>query len=255
MFTRVKTGIVELDDMLDGGLYKGSICELRGAPGTGKSSIGLEFIANGIEKFDEPGLIVTFEEFPEQIYRDATSIGFDLRKYERQSKLKVIFTTPAVFRSELEKSDGTIDRLIAELGAQRAFIDSVTHFERLTSNPLELRRIIYALLNGLKRCELTTLVAQEERKVTGTLFTSDTGLSFIVDTIIQLKYVEIDSTLQKALVILKERASKHDKRIRQLQVTSKGVKIGKAFQAQQGILSGTPRHASMADMAAEDWEL
>lgn len=246
MFKRVKTGIDDLDEMLDGGLYKGSICELRGAPGTGKTSIGLEFIASGIEKYDEPGLIVTFEEFPEQIYRDASSLGFDLKRYEKQSKLKVIFTTPAVFRAELEKAEGTIDKLIAQLGAERAFIDSVTHFERLASNPLELRRIIYSLLNGLKRSDLTTMVAQEDRKVTGTLFASGTGLSFIVDTIIQLKYVEIDSTLEKALVVLKERASNHDKRIRQLKITPKGVKIGKVFKAQQGILSGTPYHTSIA---------
>lgn len=255
MFARVKTGISELDKMLDGGLHKGSICELRGAPGTGKTSMGLEFIANGIEKFDEPGLIVTFEEFPEQIYRDANSLGFDLKKHEKQARLKVIFTTPAVFRSELERADGTIDRLIAELGAERAFIDSITHFERLTSNPLELRRIVYALLNGLKRCELTTMVAQEDRKVTGTLLAGNTGLSFIVDTIIQLKYVEIDSTLEKAIVVLKERASNHDKRIRRFKITPKGVQIGKAFRAQQGILSGAPRQISLAEATAEDWKL
>ena len=82
---RVKTGIPELDEMLHGGLLPQTANLVEGAPGTGKSTLGMQFIYNGITKYNEPGLILTFEEFPQQYYRDAASFGWDFREIGRAS--------------------------------------------------------------------------------------------------------------------------------------------------------------------------
>ena len=82
---RVKTGIAELDAMLGGGLLPGSCVLVQGAPGVGKTVMGLQFLVEGATRFNEPGLLITFEEFPASLYRDAESLGWDLRELEKSS--------------------------------------------------------------------------------------------------------------------------------------------------------------------------
>lgn len=238
------TGIKGLDKMLDGGLYPGSIGVIKGAPGTGKTTFGIEFIARGIEQFSENGMFVTFEHFPASLYRDAQSVGFDLKKMEQEGKLKILFTSPEVFLSYVQSLNGEFDRLVLEGNIKRMFVDSINHLERLTADVVELREKTYAFLNGLRRHNLTCLVAQEDVSITGDITTLEYGLSFIVDTIIQLRYVEIDSQVKKAVLILKQRASDHDHKIRQFEIGSQGINIEAEFKGREGVLSGNPRKAA-----------
>jgi circadian clock protein KaiC len=237
---RVPTGISGLDEMLGGGLLFNSVAVIKGAPGTGKSCVGMEYIARGILEYDEPGLIITFEEFPRQLYRDAISIGFDLRAYEREDKLRTIFTTPAVFLREIQQPGGIFDRTIEEISAKRVFVDSMTQLERITQEPVQLRELIYTFLNGLLRYDITALVTQEDAFITGNMSVAEAGLSYIVDTIIQLRYVEISSSIERALFVLKHRASDHDKSIRRMLITPGGIEIKAVFEGREGILSGNP---------------
>lgn len=237
---RIPTGIAGLDRMLGGGLLFNSVAVVKGAPGTGKSCIGVEFISRGIAQYGEPGLIITFEEFPRQLYRDALSIGFDLRSFERDDKLRTIFTTPAVFLREIQQPGGIFDRTIEEISARRVFVDSMTQLERITQDPVQLREIMYTFLNGLLRYEITALVTQEDAFITGNMSVAEAGLSYIVDTIIQLRYVEISSSIDRALFVLKHRASDHDKSIRRMTITSSGIEVEAAFEGREGILSGNP---------------
>lgn len=235
------TGIKGLDEMLGGGLLSHSVTVVKGAPGTGKSCIGLEFICRGVKEYGDPGLIVTFEEFPRQVYRDALSIGHDLKAMEEQGRIRTIFTSPNVFLDEVRKPGGLLDRTVEELGARRVMVDSMSQLERLTQDPVELREIMYSFINGMLRHGLTLLVTQEDAYITGDMSVAEAGLSFIVDTIVQLRYVEISSSMERAVFVLKHRASDHDKRIRQLFITSHGVEVGKPFEDREGILSGNPR--------------
>ncbi len=237
---RVPTGIAGLDEMLGGGLLFNSVAVIKGAPGTGKSCLGMEFISKGISEYGEPGLIITFEEFPRQLYRDAISLGFDLRDYEREDKLRTIFTTPAVFLREIQQPGGIFDRTIEEISARRVFVDSMTQLERITQDAVELREIMYTFLNGLLRYDITAMVTQEDAYITGNMSVAEAGLSYIVDTIIQLRYVEINSSIDRALFVLKHRASDHDKRIRRMLITPTGVKVESVFEGREGILSGNP---------------
>ena len=124
---RVKTGIVGLDEMLHGGLLPQTANLIEGAPGTGKTTLGIQFIYNGITQHDEPGLILTFEEFPQQYYRDAASFGWDLKQLEREGKLKVIMTSPEVSRLDLEHVGGRIENMVQEMGAGGGYVLSSSH--------------------------------------------------------------------------------------------------------------------------------
>jgi circadian clock protein KaiC len=238
---RTSTGIAKLDAMMDGGPLRGSVTLVVGAPGTGKTCLGMEFIAHGITQLGEPGLIVTFEHFPKKLLRDALSLGFDFQEMERQGKLRILFTSPEIFFEQAQAPGGLLDTMVQELGAKRILIDSISHLERLAHDPVRLREVAFTFVNALLRHGLTAMITQEDPDITGDMAAAQYGISYLVDTVIVLRYVELDSSITKAMLILKERASDHDKSIREFQITEKGIVIGEPFADREGVLSGTPR--------------
>jgi circadian clock protein KaiC len=246
---RVKTGIKGLDEMLCEGLLPQTANLVEGAPGTGKTTIGMQFIYTGITQFDEPGLIITFEEFPQQYYHDAAVFGWDFEKLEKENKLKVIMTSPEVSRLDVESVGGMIETYAAQMGARRVLVDSITHFERLTQDPVELRLLEYGFINALKREGLTSLLTRESSTLLGEAPEGDGQIAFVVDTYILLRYVEIESTIRRALLVLKMRGSDHAKDIRQFEITDHGIEVQSRFEGREGIMSGSPRR--MADSFVE----
>ncbi len=238
---RVKTGIARLDDMLNGGFLPQSANLVEGAPGTGKTTLGMQFIYNGIMQYDEPGLIVTFEEFPQQYYRDAAGFGWDFKALENDGKLRVIMTSPEVSRQDLESVGGMIESMVTEMGARRILVDSLSHFERLASSSHELRETQYRFINALKREGLTSVLTRESRTLFGQHDDSEDGIAFLADSYTLLRYVELDSAVRKALLVLKLRGSQHDKDIRQYEITPKGIEVRAKFEGREGILSGNAR--------------
>lgn len=242
---RVKTGIRGLDDMLKGGFLRQSANLVEGPPGTGKTTLGMQFIYNGIKYHNEPGLILTFEEFPQQYYRDAESFGWDFRELESQGKLRVIMTSPAVSRTEAETVGGRIERLAQDMGARRILVDSVSHFEQMAEDSLELRSVVFSFINALKREGLTSVLTRESPVLLGGEEEKH-SIAYVVDSYIMLRYVEIESAIRKALLVLKLRGSDHAKDIRQYEIANHGIEIMSRFEGQEGIMSGSPRRMAEA---------
>lgn len=240
MSDRVQTGIVGLDEMIGGGFLSQTANLVEGAPGTGKSTLGMQFIVNGIQRFEQPGIILTFEEFPQQYYRDAEAFGWPLREMEQAGKLRVIMSSPEVSQADLQRVGGRIESLVQEIGAKRILVDSLSHFERITRDPIELRGVTYGFVNALKREGLTSLLTRESPTLIGEGDLSEEDVAFIMDSFLMLRYVEIDSTVRKALLVLKLRGSEHAKDIRQFEITGSGVEVRSKFEGREGILSGSP---------------
>ncbi len=242
---RVKTEITGLDEMLKGGFLPQSANLVEGPPGTGKSTLGMQFIYNGIRHHNEPGLILTFEEFPQQYYRDAESFGWDFRELERQGKLRVIMTSPNVSRVDLERVGGAIETQAREMGARRILVDSISHFDPLADHAAGVRSVVFSFINALKREGLTSVLTRESPVLLGGEEEKH-SIAYVVDSYIMLRYVEIASTIQKALLVLKLRGSDHAKDIRQYEITSHGIEILSRFEGQEGIMSGSPRQMAEA---------
>ncbi len=234
---RVKTGVPGLDEMLRGGFLPGSAVLVRGAPGTGKTSLGMQFLIHGATREGETGLLISFEEFPASLYRDAASLGWELEPLEREGKLHILFTSPKVFLTGLEMPDSPLNRLLREGDVRRVVLDSISHFNRLTADPLELRHIYTRVINGLRREEVTSLLLGEETRRDATR-TDRGGLSFVVDTVLLLRYVEVESAIERAIVVLKMRGSDHAKEIRRYEIRRGGLVIGEAFEGRRGLLNG-----------------
>ena len=236
---RAPFGIRGLDEMLQGGLIAGSIALVRGAPGTGKTTFGMQFLHEGVKAHDEAGLLVTFEQFPHTLYRDALAHGWNLRAMEEAGMLRVVFTSPQVFLTSLQAPVSPISTAIRDMDVRRAVIDSVTQFQTLTRDPMELRTHYNHLMNGLRREGITSLLLSEEGGPD--LSRSDRGrLAFAADAVILLRYVEIDSVMQRAVAVLKARGSDHDKNIRRFEIKGDGVSVHEPFPDREGLLSGIP---------------
>ncbi len=246
---RVKTGIVELDEMLGGGFMPRDAVMVAGAAGTGKTTLAIQYLVNGVG-LGEPGIYVTFEELPDQIYRDAKNFGWDLRKIEDEGKFRVVCTSPSLM---LESGDGSLlDDVLKDVQPRRLVIDSLSHLEMFVKKE-DMRMEAYRLVSYLKTRGISSVLLWESPQISGSSFSvTDAGLSFLVDCIVALKPVEIESSMRKALVILKMRGSDHDKRLREYDITSQGIAVSRPFSNYEGLMTGSPRR-SYTEEAASNW--
>jgi circadian clock protein KaiC len=151
-----------------------------------------------------------------------------------------VFTSPQVFLSSLQSPISPISSAMRDMAVKRVVIDSVSQFRVLTRNPVELRSFHSHLINGLRREGVTSVLVSEDSGPD--LMRGDQGrLAFIVDSVILLRYVEIDSVMQRAITVLKTRGSDHDKAIRRFEIKRGGITVGEAFQKHEGLLTGSPR--------------
>jgi circadian clock protein KaiC len=233
---RVITGIPNLDEMLDGGFVPQSAILLRGAPGTGKTTFGLQFLLEGVRR-GEAGLFISFEEFPQSLYRDAASVGWDLAEVEESGGLRMIFTSPKVLQQSLATPDSNIVRMIHQFDIRRVVVDSLTHFTQMIADNRELRRTYHQIISAFRREGVTALYLGEEMRSDYT--NQERGrLSFVVDTLVMLRYLEFDSAIQRAIVVLKMRSSAHDTAIHGYSVGPDGIIVGKPLTGKSGLLSG-----------------
>lgn len=243
---RVSTGIPGLDQMLSSGLLPGTATLVRGAPGTGKTTLAFQFLRAGASA-GEPGLFISFEEFPQSLYRDAAGLGWNLKEMENAGSLHLMFTSPEVMHASLQTQDSPLLQLIHAKGIRRVALDSVTHFTRLTQDDQELRKLYNSLVNGLKREEVTSLLLGEETQSEARA--QEKGrLGFVVDTMILLRYLEIDSAIQRAVLVLKMRGSPHGTEIRRYEIRTGGIVVGEPFAGREGLLSGIARRSIISSV-------
>jgi circadian clock protein KaiC len=249
---RLQTGIRVLDDMLSGGFLTGDAVLLAGGAGTGKTTLALQHLVNGTQ-FGENGIYVTFEQLPSQVYRDGVSFGWDLRKLEDENKFRLICTSPQLLL-ETNGGESLLSEPIREVHPQRIVIDSLSHLAMYADRD-ELRREFYRLIMLLKSRGLSSILIWESSDSSGySSSLSEGGISFLVDCVLLLKPVEIESSVRKAILVLKMRGSDHDKRLRQYEITSRGVEVSAPFANYEGLLTGSPRR-SVTEEAANNWAM
>lgn len=201
----VKTGIAGLDSLLGGGVPRGNVILIEGSIGTGKSTLGTEFVYRGASEFGEPGVIVLFEVSPDKLIRDAANFGWDLRRLERENLLKIVFTTRQVFRQEIQQADSLLLAEAASIGARRIFVDGASRLSNV-AGPEENREAFHIMVEGLQREKLTAVLAVEASSMQkGAPPAQEES---IADTVLRLRMEDIDRAIQRSIEIVKSRG--HD---------------------------------------------
>ena len=226
---KLKTGIEGLDRILGGGLIEGSCTLVEGAPGSGKTTLGLQFAYYGAAVCGDPTLVVTFEQLPDQIYRDALSLGWDLRAVEQTGKLRVMCISPEAFQEELGLTDGIFEFQKAEMGLKRVVIDSVTHFQQVAASPTELRKVIYGIRNGLGRLGVTSILTKEIESRAADIIPFE---EYVMDTVIRMTYERSDTSGSRSryLEVLKSRGQPHMSGQHAMVLENGGIVVYPRFQ-------------------------
>lgn len=232
---RLHTGIKGLDHMTGGGFIRGSAVLISGSSGTGKTIIGTQFIVDGLLK-KEPGVIVSFEEDAFQIREKSKIIGRNLEEFENKKLLKII--SPVEF--DVHELAIQVDETVKEIKAKRLLFDGTAKLQRLMPQYTQFPEYMDSIVNNMKNKNVTALYTNETSNLTGAMHITGTGISPTMDAVILLRYVEIKSEMRKAISVLKMRGSNHDKEIREVVISEKGVEIRLPFSGYSGILSGSP---------------
>ncbi|MDQ2807935.1 MAG: hypothetical protein M3Z04_13660 [Chloroflexota bacterium] len=237
--TRLAFGVPRLDEMLFGGLLSHSTTLLLGPPGSGKTLLGLHFLAEGARQ-GERGLYFGFDEMSAQLISKAAGIGLDFAQY--MSNGQIAF----VWRSSLEEVvDALVEHLLAEVrrqGTQRLFIDSLTGFLDNVIYPDRIMRLFVALSNELRTLGVTLVFALETPQLFGGGSEGpSSGVSSRVDNILFLRYVELYSQLYRLISIVKIRESGYDSTIREFKITPQGLDVASTFASAEAILTGIAR--------------
>ncbi len=206
------TGIDGLDEITNGGLPRGRPTLVCGTAGCGKSLMGIEFLVRGATQFNEPGVLMTFEESSDDIKKNVASLGFDLDKLVKQKKIHIDFVR--VERSEIEENgeydlEGLFVRLdyaIRAIGAKRVMLDTIETLFSGLSNPAILRSELRRLFGWLKDRGMTTVITGER----GDGQLTRQGLEeYVSDCVILLDNRIINQVSTRRLRIVKYRGSTH----------------------------------------------
>src|SRR5665648_116597 len=219
---RASTGITSLDDMIMGGIPGKSSILLSGCSGTGKTTIGLQFIHNGL-KGGEAGVIVSFDDTPTQLLQKAHYLGLDLDEYIKNGMLKIINVLP-IDTCPPEHSI-LISQAVEEIGAKRLLFDGIGDLEAAISETVQLREHIRLLTRYLKHAGVTSIFTIELPMLYGNATIADSKIAFVMDGWIQLSHNKKNSRIDKTITILKLSASDYDSTVREFDISDRGIRI------------------------------
>ncbi|HEX8506049.1 MAG TPA: circadian clock protein KaiC [Hymenobacter sp.] len=222
------TGIEGLDEITEGGLPLGRPTLVCGSAGCGKTLMGIEFLVRGVEEFNEPGVLMAFEETGEELAANVASLGFDLKELQARKMLRVDHVH--VDRSEIEETgeydlEGLFIRLgyaIDAIGAKRVVLDTIESLFSGFPNQSVLRSEIRRLFRWLKDKGVTTIITAERGD--GTL--TRQGLEeYVSDCVILLDNRVIDQITTRRLRVVKYRGSTHGTNEYPYLITGDGISV------------------------------
>ena len=235
---RASTGVLGLDELLAGGLPRASTTVLQGGTGTGKTMLSLQFLIEGA-RHDEKGVMFTLEETPDQLRDHARSVGWDLSSLEERGLIVIKHASPVELSTDRFLHEARKE--VQELGAKRAVFDSLTTMALGVPSDRRYKEMVYAIAKHMRGQGTTLVMTVETEQLLGAAQLSGHGVSFIADNLIQLRYVEIDGRLERAISVLKARGIGHDSGLRSLEIGHGGVRVvGDRFRDLRGVLTGLP---------------
>jgi len=238
----IPTGVDRLDTMLNGkGYYKASSILISGTAGTGKTSLAAAFVDRNCRS-GHKSLYFSFEESPEQVMRNMSSIGLDLAAWVRSGLLRFEAVRPTLFG--LESHLVRLHRLVEDYRPDALVVDPVTNLAAVGQN-FEITAMLTRLIDYLKSSGITSVFTSltaggspEEQ--------STVSISSLMDTWLLLRIVESANERNRLLYILKSRGMAHSNQMREFVLSSRGIQLLNVYAGPGTVLTGSARLAQEA---------
>jgi circadian clock protein KaiC len=225
-------GVPGLDEMMRGGLPHNSMTMLLGSTGTGKTLLGMQFLAEGARR-GEPGVLFGFHERPAALLRKGERLGLELDRAVQDGLLEIVWqpVSEAIVDVLAHRMFAAIERI----GARRLFIDGMQGYHHaLDDYPERISGVLSALSDELQRRQITTVYTVETQDIFGpSIVVPQPGISEVTQNMILLRHVEVAGRLHMLLTIVKVRDTDHDRSVRELCITDEGLVV-KPFTATGG---------------------
>jgi len=229
----------QLDQMLGGGLQRGTSTLLIGPAGSGKSSIALSYLI-AASKRGEHASLFAFDETMASIYDRSAGIGMALEPHVNAGKIMVEQINPA------EMSPGEFTQLVCRAVERRdsrvVVIDSLNGLLNAMPEERHLILQVHELLTYLSQRGVLTILVIAQHGMVGSM-QNPLDLSYLSDNVLLLRYFEAEGKLRKAVSVMKKRVGSHEESIRELRISNSGVQVGEPLTEFQGILTGVPNYS------------
>ncbi len=231
---KVRTGIPGLDSILSGGLREGMNVVLSGQPGSGKTTLGMQFLYYGAKDFDESGIFVTLSESPNSIKNNFMSYGWDIQNLIEQGKIIIIDARPFKMEEGFVALDESLYRgeslpfmhltqlilsSIKRIGAKRLVIDSLSVLAMQYTNEFYVRQGLQGMVNALESQHCTSLLISETSEIQVPLDW------YVTSGIILLHHIRREDTMERAIHVLKMRGIKHSEQILPIRISDSGMQV------------------------------
>jgi circadian clock protein KaiC len=245
------SGVANLDTMLQGGLQAGTTTLLLGPAGVGKSTVSMQFVVNALRQGRKAAVYVFDEVLGTMLERTQKLCGGErggVRGFIREGLLHAQQVDPA------ELSPGAFAhevRRAVEEGAQIIVIDSLNGYLNAMAEERFLTTHLHEMFAYLNQKGVITImvVAQHGMILGAGAGAGDIDVSYLADTVLLFRYFECAAEIRQALSVFKKRTGGHERTIRQLTITEKGVVIGEPLRGFTGIMTGVPEYHGGAILA------
>ena len=245
-------GAGPLDALFGGGVFDGSVTMVVGISGSGKTVLGTQLLLEGITH-QKRGLMVSLDEHPEQVMRNADTLGLNLREHLDSGAIQFFYESPREL--ELDVHFAHIIRTIEANQIERLIVDGMTSYTSALEDQSQYREFVHALITYSKDHLMTTFLSYENPELFGVnQYMPDFPVSSLVDNIVLLNFVELGNTLHRAITVAKARGSANQFVTREFTIGPGGITLVPEdvaaalpvlpFQSYYGLLSRAPARLS-----------
>jgi circadian clock protein KaiC len=232
----VPSGIKNLDQLLGGGLTRGTSSLFIGPAGSGKSTIAMQFLLEAAKR-GEKSAVYSFEETLGTILARADKLGLELRARIDEGLIRVHQVDPA------EMSPGefafAIKAAVERDGIDIVQIDSLNGFLHAMGDERFLNLQLHELVTYLNQQGVVTIMMLAPHGMLGQMRTP-LDVTYLADTVIALRYYEASGAVHKAISVIKKRTGKHERTIREVILDRGKIDVGRPLTKFRGIFTGTP---------------
>jgi circadian clock protein KaiC len=243
----ISSGIKPLDDLLGGGLDRGTTTLILGSAGTGKSTLAFQYARRMAAKGDH-GMLFAFDETRGIMLARAKALGMDLEGYVKRGLITIQQVDPA------EISPGEFASRIrhqVDAGCKLVVIDSLNGYLVAMPGERYLNNQLHELSSYLNQKGVVTILILAQHGRVGAA-EAPVDLSYLSDTVVHLRFFEAAGEVKQSIAVIKKRSGYHEKTIREFKLQqTKGIRVGEPLKQFSGVLSGVPTfHGAVDEMVS-----